>query len=411
MQRDAKRSTFGILGGIGLGAAFMYLLDPARGTRRRHLVRDQLAHAGRVAGDAMDTTARDLRNRAQGTVAAARARMKGDDADDTVVAERVRSALGRAVSHPSAITVAAEQGRVALGGPVLEREVERLLAAVRGVRGVREVENRLEVHASAENVPGLQGGVGRTGELPELAQEHWAPATRLLTGAAGGALALYAARRRNTVGALLGVGGLALAARGATNLNARRLAGARAGRRAVDVQKTITVNAPVERVFAYFSAWENWPAWMSHVREVQRTGAVAGNDRTHWVVDGPAGVPVAWDAITTKLVPNEAIGWKSVEGAAVGHEGLVRFRPTADGATTIDVRMSYNPPAGAIEHAVAAFFGRDPKQQMDDDLARLRTTIETGNPPSDAARSEVARSAGTTSATLREPPAAQPPSA
>lgn len=390
MQTGTKRNGLGLLGMLGAGAALMYFLDPDRGKRRRHLMRDQLVHAGRISGEAVDATRRDLRNRARGVTAAARARLKADRADDAVITERVRSALGRAVSHPGAVTVAVEEGRVLLGGPVLEREVGGLLAAVRAVRGVRAVENRLAVHEAADRVSALQGGVHRTGGRTPLAQENWTPAARVLTGAAGSALALYAARRRDRLATVLGVTGLALAARGATNLSTQRLTGVGAGRRAVDVRKTITIHAPVDRVFAHFADWERWPAWMTHVREVRPAGTVAGDTRTHWVVDGPAGVPVAWDAITTELVPNEAIAWKSVEGAAVGHAGRIRFTPTADGATTVDVQMSYNPPAGAVGHAVATFFGRDPRHQMHDDLARLKTTIETGTPPRDAVRRDAA---------------------
>lgn len=47
--------------------------------------------------------------------------------------------------------------------------------------------------------------------------------------------------------------------------------------------------------------------------------------------------------------------------------------------------MSYNPPAGAIGHVVASLFGADPKSEMDADLARMKTLIETGIRPHDAA--------------------------
>jgi hypothetical protein len=40
------------LGYLGLGAGLMYFLDPDRGRRRRTLVRDQMAHADNVLGDA-----------------------------------------------------------------------------------------------------------------------------------------------------------------------------------------------------------------------------------------------------------------------------------------------------------------------------------------------------------------------
>jgi uncharacterized membrane protein len=50
--------------------------------------------------------------------------------------------------------------------------------------------------------------------------------------------------------------------------------------------------------------------------------------------------------------------------------------------------MSYNPPAGALGHVVAKLFGADPKSELDDDLMRLKRTIETGQPPHDAAAAE-----------------------
>ncbi len=50
------------------------------------------------------------------------------------------------------------------------------------------------------------------------------------------------------------------------------------------------------------------------------------------------------------------------------------------------MRLSYNPPAGPIGHAIAKAFGADPKSEMDQDLMRLKTLLETGNAPRDAAQ-------------------------
>jgi uncharacterized membrane protein len=266
---------------------------------------------------------------------------------------------------------------------VLAAEVDDLLAAVRGVRGVDEVESQLEVHETRDGVPALQGGVRRAPKN-EFAQENWAPATRFVASIAGTALLALGARRRGPAGAALRLAGTVLGVRALTNMPARRLTGIAAGRRAIDVQKAITVQAPVEQVYSFFILWDNWPLWMSHVREVRVSGNVGEQVQTHWVVDGPAGTAVKWDAITTALEPNERIAWKTVEGSVIEHAGVIRFTPTADGATAIDIKMSYNPPAGAVGHAVATILGRDPKHQMDDDLARLKTTIETGVPPRDA---------------------------
>jgi uncharacterized membrane protein len=77
-------------------------------------------------------------------------------------------------------------------------------------------------------------------------------------------------------------------------------------------------------------------------------------------------------------VPNEVIAWKSVEGSPIGNAGIIRFQRNEKGGTRVDVRMTYNPPAGAIGHAVASFFGADPKHAMDDDLVRLKSLLEDG---------------------------------
>lgn len=203
--------------GIGTGAALMYLMDPDRGKRRRAMVRDQAVHAFHQAEDAVETTARDLRNRAQGVVAEARAKLQADDASESVLIARVRSELGRVCSHPSAISAAASAGVITLSGDVLASEVERIFDAVKGVRGVERVENDLQTHSSADGVPALQGGRSRPGERFELLQENWSPATRLLAGLAGGGAALYAARRRDALGGLVGAAGMALLTRSLGN--------------------------------------------------------------------------------------------------------------------------------------------------------------------------------------------------
>src|SRR5215216_3075785 len=146
-----------LMTGIVVGAGAMYLLDPDRGARRRSLLRDQGVHAGHKLGDGLAASARDARNRTAGVAAELRSRFRSDQVNDDVLHERVRSAIGRVASHPSAITVLAAEGRVVLTGHVLADEVDDLVTRVEGVRGVSEVRNELEIHRSADGVPALQG--------------------------------------------------------------------------------------------------------------------------------------------------------------------------------------------------------------------------------------------------------------
>jgi uncharacterized membrane protein len=363
-----------LLAGLGFGVGLMSLLDPISGGRRRALVRDKVSRTVNKTGDALGATARDVRHRTRGLLAETRARFGPGAADDQVLAERVRSAMGRVVSHPRSIEVTAQDGRVTLSGPILADEVDRLLSTVSSVRGVQGVDNRLEVHQEPGDVPGLQGGVRRPGARPDILQENWSPTTRLLVGAAGGALALWGLGRRDAVGTLAGLAGLGMVVRGLTDIETSRLLGVGAGRRAIDVQKDINILAPVDKVFEFWSAWENFPRFMRNVREVRDLGG----DRTRWVVAGPAGVPVEWDAEVTRFEPNEVIAWKTIPGSTVDNAGIVQFRGNPDGTTTVDVRLSYNPPAGAVGHAVATVFLSDPKTEMDEDLNIMKQLIEQG---------------------------------
>jgi uncharacterized membrane protein len=146
--------------------------------------------------------------------------------------------------------------------------------------------------------------------------------------------------------------------------------------RGIEVVRTMTVEAPIERVYEFWNDFENFPRFMSHVREVRRVGP----DRTHWVINGPGGAPVEWDAITTKRVPNEEIRWRTVEGSLVEHEGAVRFSQAAGGATAIEVRMVYRPVGGTLGHGVAALFGSDPEHAIADDLARVAAQLRGARP-------------------------------
>ncbi|HEY9227052.1 MAG TPA: BON domain-containing protein, partial [Gemmatimonadaceae bacterium] len=169
-----------LLAAIGVGATAMYLLDPARGRRRRHVVADRFVHAGHVAGDRAATTTRDLEHHARGLASSVRRRFGTDVADDVVLAERVRAELGRAVSHPGAIETTVRDGTVTLTGPVLAHEADALLAAIDHVRGVAAVEDRLDRHETPGTVPALQGSSTIPASTFEFLQDNWTPAARLM---------------------------------------------------------------------------------------------------------------------------------------------------------------------------------------------------------------------------------------
>ena len=203
------------LAGAAFGAGMMYALDPDAGRRRRAMTRDQLTKARMKTRETASATARDLLNRSYGIMAGARSRLFETDVDDEVLEQRVRSKFGYVVRSPSAIEARVDAGRVTLSGAARADEVDQLIAEVSAVRGVRAVENRLDVHHESNGVPELQSG-DKPRPRPQridIFQRRWSPATRLLVVVSGAAIVYAVSRLHFLWPALvsLGLGGYASA--------------------------------------------------------------------------------------------------------------------------------------------------------------------------------------------------------
>jgi uncharacterized membrane protein len=281
------------------------------------------------------------------------------------------------VAHPHAIAVCARGGRIELYGPVLTRERQDLIDCVRDVPGVSEVYDKLDIHDEAGDISALQGEGRRAGGRWNPMQDHWSPALRILSVAGGMALGGFGVARRTPVTTVLAAIGLALLARGASN----RPIAWMVGRHGIRLEKSIDIDAPIDTVFDVWTEYKNFPYFMSHVVDVRQLD----DTRSHWVVKGPAGTRVEWDAIQTGYRRPSLLSWQTAPGSVVAHAGSVLFEPT-DNGTRVTVRMAYQPPAGALGHGLAVLLGRDPRQELSDDLTRMKAFIESGTPPSDAAK-------------------------
>ncbi|HJT19403.1 MAG TPA: SRPBCC family protein [Nitrospira sp.] len=384
MSANRLSERWSILGSAGLGALCMYLLDPRSGKRRRALLRDRLVRFAHASEDGMATTWRDARNRWRGLWAET-FRSERAPVSDEILVERVRSQLGSLVRHPRSIDVRAENGRVVLSGSILSEDMARLLGGVARVKGVTEIVNELSAHERPADTPRLQGEPARvpTGHRFELMQKNWSPSARATVAMADTASAVYGLSRRDAAGAALGLAGLAVVARAWLNRPWTRMTGVAAGHRAVDVNKTIVIRAPLERVFRFWSNYREFPRYTSHVQEVIERG----EGRSRWTVTGPAGMSLSWNAVITKMLPNRELAWRTEPGSPLQHAGALKFRDNGDGTTTVHARISYNPPGGAIGHGTAALMGSDLKTLLEEDLVRIKTVLEEGKIPRDAQQS------------------------
>ena len=215
--------------------------------------------------------------------------------------------------------------------------------------------------ARADDIGGLEAANLETGTRWGL---HLGKAAAM-----GLALAFWGVTRRSLVG--MGVRTIG------TGLFMSRLkdtvapAPAKERRRTVDIQKTIRIEAPVERVYAFWRDYQNFPLFLSGVHRVEDLGA----GRSRWVLDGAAG-SLEWTAAITVEAPETLLAWRSEPGAVLENAGAVRFSREGSG-TRLDLRFCYNPPTHAGAH-VARLFGADPRAQLNQDLERLKSLLESG---------------------------------
>ncbi len=362
-----------MFGLFGAGALTMYYLDPNRGKRRRGTLRDAVIHSGHDVEKFARRFRRDVENRIEGAVAETRHLFEDDDqVSDNVLEQRIRTAAGRVVSHPRALEVNCTGGSVFLGGWVRADEVAELNGAVGSVRGVKDLSTFLNTTDHPEHISALQGGVRRR-HLPAFFRESWSPTGRVLAGCAGTGLVLYGATHRKSIGKAACINGVILLARSILNAPLERMIGAdqMAGLR---IQKTICVKATASDLYEFWNSPENYPKIFAHVNQVEREK----DGLYRWRVSGPAGIPLSWTGRITRRVPEKTVEWWSTPGSTIENHGAVHFEAKEDGRTSVQIDMSYNPPAGLLGHAVAALLGLDPKNAMDQDFVRLKSLFEEG---------------------------------
>jgi uncharacterized membrane protein len=165
---------------------------------------------------------------------------------------------------------------------------------------------------------------------------------------------------------------------------------------ATHVVKAVTVRRAPEEVYGFWRDFTNLPRFMAHLESVEPTG----EGRSRWRATAPAGRTLEWDAEVVEDRPGELIAWRSL-GGQVENSGAVRFSPAPGGrGTEVRVELDYAPPGGTAGMALARLFGEEPRQQVSDDLRRLKQVLEAG---------EVARSEGNPDGSLTRRLAKQRP--
>lgn len=204
------------LKGAAIGASATYFLDPVAGARRRSRLRDRMTATMHDIECFIDRGSRDLANRCQGVMAEAKTMCGHAESSSQQIAERVRSTMGRYVSHPRAVNVAVEDGRIVLSGAILAAEVDPFLAAISRLPGVGEISNQLDVHEQPD-VGSLQGPGRHRDQKVHRSRFRGTPGMQLLAAGLGTALVTSLIIRQRPAAFLAGCAACGLFMRAASN--------------------------------------------------------------------------------------------------------------------------------------------------------------------------------------------------
>jgi predicted PurR-regulated permease PerM len=140
------------------------------------------------------------------------------------------------------------------------------------------------------------------------------------------------------------------------------------------IQRTLVVQAPVDRVYQWWAAFRHLPVVMPRLLSVARTGPTT----TRWRAEGDAGALVEWDAEVLHDLPQRQLEWEARSGP-VPNRGLVQFEAIGRERTRLSLTLSESSekPRGPGGSALLL-------SELDEGLARFQEAVETGRSPEQA---------------------------
>ncbi|MFJ4716557.1 SRPBCC family protein [Streptomyces sp. NPDC088785] len=137
--------------------------------------------------------------------------------------------------------------------------------------------------------------------------------------------------------------------------------------------ETVDLEAPVAVAWELWSDVSRWPAFLSHVRIVERLD----ERRFAWQLELP-GADKNFVAELTEVIPEDRIAWRTVEG--VEHAGVVTFHRLGETSSRVTLQIEYDPQGfveriGALTNldSTLANYDLGEFQKLAETVARERT--------------------------------------
>jgi len=138
-------------------------------------------------------------------------------------------------------------------------------------------------------------------------------------------------------------------------------------------ENAVTVDRPIEDVFAYLADGTNNPRWRKGVLSIERTSAQGGAGATYrQKLRGPGGRPIDGDYRITRYQPSNLIEFQVTAGPA---RPTGRFALTEDGPARTTVTFSLDLEPTGLMRLMSRMVAKTMRSEVDQ-LAGLKADLE-----------------------------------
>lgn len=141
-------------------------------------------------------------------------------------------------------------------------------------------------------------------------------------------------------------------------------------------QETVTIQRPVDEVFAYMANAENDAAWRTNVKRIERVGEgkQSGIGTVYrQIVKGPFGRGLPADLEYIDYEANKRLAFDTISGA-IRPSAVIEFSPLSEASTEVRFRMTWEP-EGPM-HLVAPLVGRMLRRSIHESYQNLVRHLE-----------------------------------
>ncbi|WP_449437084.1 SRPBCC family protein [Pedobacter steynii] len=143
---------------------------------------------------------------------------------------------------------------------------------------------------------------------------------------------------------------------------------------AINITEDIVVNAPIDKVYAFWRELSNLPKFMEHLKSVVETS----QELSQWTANTPGGlIDLNWNAEITREEQGSYLGWQSLQGSMIDNAGKIEFKETLNGTgTELHIEIDYFPPIGSVGRGITSLFNGIFERMIREDIKRFKSYAE-----------------------------------